>query len=153
MFVRVVEKDLSAIQNSVNTCWKLHSKSPYVPEEMPNKVMITLYVHSWLASIEADSWWGMPSYAFLLLCYIGAWLEPICFPQRWGRVGEHSAQSFAAGAYAPGKRKLNPRRSLRYVCFPFLLKCRILKIALKFSSFCSSYCSGFMFTLWQADVW
>lgn len=46
MFVRVVEKDLSAIQNSVNTCSRLHSKSPYVPEEMPNKVMIALYVHS-----------------------------------------------------------------------------------------------------------
>lgn len=45
-FLSVVGKDLSAIQNSVNTCWKLHSKSPYVPEEMPNKVMIALYVHS-----------------------------------------------------------------------------------------------------------
>lgn len=66
MFLCVVGKDLSAIQNSVNTCWRLHSKSPYVPEEMPNKVMIALYVHSWLASIKADSWWGMPSYAFLL---------------------------------------------------------------------------------------
>lgn len=45
-FLCVVGKHLSAIQNSVNTCWKLHSKSPYVPEEMPNKVMIALYVHS-----------------------------------------------------------------------------------------------------------
>lgn len=45
-FLCVVGKDLSAIQNSVNTRWKLHSKSPYVPEEMPNKVMIALYVHS-----------------------------------------------------------------------------------------------------------
>lgn len=80
MFVYAVDEDLSAIQNSVNTCWKQHSKSPYVPEEMPNKVMIALYVHSWLASIKADSWWGMPSYAFLLPCYSEAWLEPICFP-------------------------------------------------------------------------
>lgn len=46
MFVYAVDEDLSAIQNSVNTCWKQHSKSPYVPEEMPNKVMIALYVHS-----------------------------------------------------------------------------------------------------------
>lgn len=45
-FLCVVGKDLSAIQNNVNTCWKLHSKSPYVPEEMPSKVMIALYVHS-----------------------------------------------------------------------------------------------------------
>lgn len=46
MFVYAVDKDLSAIQNSVSMCWKWHSKSPYVPEEMPNKVMIALYVHS-----------------------------------------------------------------------------------------------------------
>lgn len=65
-FLCAVGKDFSAIQNGVSTRWKLHSKSPYVPEEMPNKVMIALYVHSWLASIKADSWWGMPSYAFLL---------------------------------------------------------------------------------------
>lgn len=85
------------------------------------------------------------SFSLLYWSMMRAHLLPLVL----GRVGKQSAQSFATEIHAPGKRQLNPRGSLGCVSFPFLLKESLFLIALKSSSFCDLYCSGFTFVLWQ----